>query len=63
MVVEDERIVAHALEDLTTNRSYRSAFSLNEALGEISANSGYRYDPKVVAACLKLFREKEFRFE
>jgi HD-GYP domain-containing protein (c-di-GMP phosphodiesterase class II) len=55
--------VAHALEDLTTNRSYRSGFPLNEALEEISSHSGSKYDPKVVAACLRLFREKGFSFE
>ncbi len=55
--------VAHALEDLTTHRSYRNAFPLNEALEEISAGSGSKYDPAVVAACLKLFREKGFKLE
>jgi putative two-component system response regulator len=55
--------VAHALEDLTTIRSYRSAFPLNEALEEVSSHSGSKYDPVVVAACLSLFREKGFKFE
>jgi putative two-component system response regulator len=55
--------VAHALEDLTTHKSYRNAFSLHQALEELSSSSSSRYDPKVVAACLKLFREKGFRFE
>jgi HD-GYP domain-containing protein (c-di-GMP phosphodiesterase class II) len=54
--------VAHALEDLTTHRSYRSAYSLNDALEEISANSDAKYDPEVVEVCLKLFREKGFVF-
>ncbi|MCX5855153.1 MAG: response regulator [Deltaproteobacteria bacterium] len=54
--------VAHALEDLTTHRSYRNAVPLNEALEEISANSGSQYDPNVVAACLRLFKEKGYRF-
>ena len=51
------------LEDLTTNRSYWSAFHLNEALEEISSHSGSSYDPEVVGACLRLFREKGFGFE
>ncbi len=55
--------VAHALEDLTTHRSYRSAYSLNQALEEISSHSGSRYDPGVVAACLRLFREKGYKME
>ena len=51
--------VAHALEDLTTHRSYRrSAFPIDEALGEISAGSGSKYDPDVTAACLERFREQ-----
>ena len=55
--------VAHALEDLTTHRSYRNAVPLNEALEEISANSGSQYDPNVVAACLRLFNEKGYTTE
>ena len=50
--------VADALEDLTSNRSYRNAFPLNEALEKISTNSGSKYDPTVVSACLRLFNEK-----
>jgi putative two-component system response regulator len=53
--------VAHALEELTTHRSYRSAFPLREALEDISTNSGKKYDPKVVAACVKLFKEKGYK--
>ena len=64
MLIEARIIaVAHALEDLMTNRSYRTAFPLNEALEEISAKSGSWYDPEVVAACLKLFREKGYKME
>jgi response regulator RpfG family c-di-GMP phosphodiesterase len=54
--------VADALEDLTSNRSYRNAFPLNEALEKISTNSGSKYDPTVVSACLRLFNEKGYRF-
>ncbi len=52
--------VAHALEDLTTNRSFRNAFPGNEALEELSTQTGSKYDPEVVAACLRLFREKGY---
>jgi response regulator RpfG family c-di-GMP phosphodiesterase len=37
------------------------SFPLNEALEEISSHSGSWYDPEVVAACLKLFQERESR--
>jgi response regulator RpfG family c-di-GMP phosphodiesterase len=53
--------VAVAIEDLTSRRVFRNAFPVNEALEEISTNSGSRYDPVVVDACLKLFREKGFK--
>jgi HD-GYP domain-containing protein (c-di-GMP phosphodiesterase class II) len=46
---------------LTSRRVFRNAFPVNEALEEISTNSGSRYDPVVVDACLKLFREKGFK--
>jgi len=55
--------VAVALEDLTTHRSYRNAFPLSEALEEISSHSGSKYDPKIVAACLRLFNEKRYKME
>jgi response regulator RpfG family c-di-GMP phosphodiesterase len=55
--------VAAALEDLTTHRNWRNAFPLREALENISSHSGSKYDPEVVAACLRLFREKGFQLE
>ena len=55
--------VAAALEDLTSHRAFRNAFPLDEVLEKISASSGSEYDPKVVEVCLKLFREKEYKFE
>jgi len=50
--------VAHVLEDLTSHRAYRNAFPLKQAQDEIRAHRGSRYDPDVVDACLRLFREK-----
>jgi putative two-component system response regulator len=55
--------VAAAMDDLTNRRSFRNAFPLNEALENISSHSGSKYDPDVVAACLKLFRAKGFKIE
>jgi HD-GYP domain-containing protein (c-di-GMP phosphodiesterase class II) len=55
--------VAVALEDLTTRTSFRNAFPLSEALKEISSHSGSKYDPEVVAACLRLFKEKGYKME
>lgn len=53
--------VVDAVEDLTSNRVYRNAFPLNEALEKISSHSGSKYDPEVVAACLRLFNEKGYK--
>jgi response regulator RpfG family c-di-GMP phosphodiesterase len=55
--------VANAIEDLTCHWAFRNAFPLSEALEEISSNSGSRYDPKVVAACQKLFKERGYKME
>jgi HD-GYP domain-containing protein (c-di-GMP phosphodiesterase class II) len=53
--------VADAIEDLTSHRSYRNAAPLNEALKDISTNSGSKYDQRVVDACLRLFNEKGYK--
>jgi HD-GYP domain-containing protein (c-di-GMP phosphodiesterase class II) len=55
--------VANAIEDLTTHKSFRNAFPVNEVLEKISAHSGTKYDPAVVAACLRLFKEKGYKME
>ncbi|GAG54171.1 unnamed protein product, partial [marine sediment metagenome] len=44
-------------------RPYRPARGIDDALKEISKNRGVLYDPEIVDACLKLFREKGFKFE
>jgi len=54
--------VADAIEDLTSHRAFRNAFPLSEALEIISSHSGSKYDPEVVAACLRLFNKKGYRF-
>ena len=55
--------VADAVEDLTSHRAFRSAFPFNEALEIISSHSGLKYDPDVVAACLRLFKEKGYKMK
>ncbi|MDP2852925.1 MAG: HD domain-containing phosphohydrolase, partial [Smithellaceae bacterium] len=55
--------VAVALEDLTTHRIYREAFPISEALDKISSDSGTKFDSAVVAACLRLFKEKGCKME
>lgn len=64
-ILREARIlsVAHAIEDLTTHKSYRNALTMDQALNEISVHSVSHYDPQVVDACLSLFREQGFQFE
>ena len=64
-ILIDARIlaVAHALEELTSRRAYRDAMPLKQALDEIKAHRGSQYDPDVVDACLRLFKEKGYKTE
>ncbi|MBU4348812.1 PAS domain S-box protein [bacterium] len=55
--------VADVVEAMSSHRPYRPARGLNKALEEISQNRGILYDPEVVDICLKLFKEKGFKFE
>jgi len=55
--------VADVLEAMSSNRSYRAAYSIKEALDEISKNKGVLYEPEVVDVCLRLFRKKGFNFK
>ena len=55
--------VADVVEAISSHRPYRAALGIEKALEEISQNKGILYDPEVVDACLKLFKEKGFKFE
>jgi HD-GYP domain-containing protein (c-di-GMP phosphodiesterase class II) len=55
--------VADVVEAMSSHRPYRPAFPIEKALEKISQNRGILYDTKVVDACLKLFKEKRFRFD
>jgi putative nucleotidyltransferase with HDIG domain len=54
--------VADVVEAIATYRPYRPALGIETALEEISKNKGILYDPEVVDACLRLFKEKGFNF-
>ncbi|MDD5455147.1 MAG: PAS domain S-box protein, partial [Candidatus Ratteibacteria bacterium] len=54
--------VADVIEAIATYRPYHEAFGIDTALEEISKNKGILYDPKVVDVCIKLFKEKRFKF-
>lgn len=46
--------LADAIEDLTMDKSYRSALTLDQVLEEIEAQRGLKYDPDIVDTFLKL---------
>jgi putative nucleotidyltransferase with HDIG domain len=52
--------VADVVEAMASHRPYRAALGINVAFNEISKNHGSLYDPKVVDACLRLFKEKGY---
>ncbi|MBN1376075.1 MAG: PAS domain S-box protein [Dehalococcoidia bacterium] len=56
-------MVADVVEAMASHRPYRASRGLEAALEEISGNSSMLYDPGVVDACLRLFREHNFSFE
>ena len=55
--------VADVVEAMSSHRPYRPALGIDAALEEISQNKDILYDPEVVDACLKLFKEKGFKFK
>jgi len=54
--------VADVVEAMSSHRPYRPTLGTEKALEEIAKNSGTLYDSDAVYACLRLFSQKEFRF-
>ncbi len=52
--------VADVVEAMSSHRPYRAGLGIEAALSEIEHGRGSAYDPTVVDACLKLFREKGY---
>jgi PAS domain S-box-containing protein len=55
--------VADVVEAMSSHRPYRPALGIEAALEEVAQKRGILYDREVVDACLRLFREKSFKFE
>ncbi len=53
--------VADVIEAMASHRPYRPGLGIDTALAEIERGRGSAYDPVVVDACLKLFREKGYQ--
>jgi response regulator RpfG family c-di-GMP phosphodiesterase/PAS domain-containing protein len=52
--------VADVLEAMASHRPYRPLIGIEAALQEIERGRGTEYDPEVVDACLKLFRQEQY---
>jgi len=55
--------VADVVEAMSSHRPYRPALGIQTALDEISQKRGILFDREVVDACLRLFRERNFKFD
>ncbi len=55
--------VADVVEAMVSRRPHRPAPGVGAAIKEIEQGCGTLYDPDVVAACVKLFREQDFSFK
>jgi PAS domain S-box-containing protein len=55
--------VADVVEAMASYRPYRPALGIEAALNEIEKNKGILYDSTAADTCLKLFREKDFKFK
>ena len=53
--------VADVVETMSSHRPYRPGLGIEAALSEIERGRGSAYDPQVVDACLRLFREKGYQ--
>ena len=64
-ILQEARVltVSDVVEAMASHRPYRPAVGIEKALDEITRNRGVFYDPQVVDVCVKLFKEKDFRFE
>lgn len=54
--------IADVIEAMSSHRPYRPALGIDKALEEIYKNKGNLYDSEVVNVCIKLFKEKRFKF-
>jgi HD-GYP domain-containing protein (c-di-GMP phosphodiesterase class II) len=62
-IIMEARImaVADVVEAMASHRPYRAALGIDAALEEIEKNKGIIYDNAVADACLRLFREKNYK--
>ena len=51
--------VADSYDAMTTDRPYRRALTLEEAINELDRNSGTQFDPKICGAMMELLEEEQ----
>jgi PAS domain S-box-containing protein/putative nucleotidyltransferase with HDIG domain len=63
-IIIEARVIAVAdvVEAISSHRPYRPALGTSVALHEITKGRGIIYDADAVDACVRLLKEKEFRF-
>jgi PAS domain S-box-containing protein len=54
--------VADVVEAMSSHRPYRPAIGIKKALEEIEAGKNTLYDPVVADACIRIIKEKSFKF-
>lgn len=61
-ILLEARIIAIAdvVESMASHRPYRTSLGIDCALAEIETNAGRLYDAGVAAACLRLFRDRNY---
>lgn len=63
-ILPEARIIAIAevVEAMSSERPYRPALGIEKALSEIETNKGILYDKDAANVCVRLFKEKGFKF-
>lgn len=51
--------VADVIDSMSSSRAYRKALGLSEAIDELNKNKEILYDPDVVNACCKLYKQNK----
>ena len=54
--------VVDVVEAMASHRPYRAALGIDKALKEISINKGKFYDTEAANTCLRIFKDKKFKF-
>lgn len=64
-ILPEARIIsiADVVEAMASHRPYRPSLGTEMALDEIKKNSGILYDPNMVKACLRLFKDRNFTLD